>query len=266
MLNHFIYSTPTWLWGAIVVMCFVTMASIGLTIFNRFVSVEVRRAHNDLAGFTVAIVAVTYAVLLAFIAVATWETYSRAQEIVEREAAFVGNIYRDTVGLPGDVGIGIRADLKDYIRMVVEEEWPEQQNGETPSSAWTPLYKLHAAIVTLRPENQGEAVVEAELLKTLNDLYAARANRISAAEGHIPEVVWWLILLGGMITTGYVYLFGFHSFRMHLTMTAAISASLALVVVLIMALDWPFRGEVSISSDAFVKVQQSWSDMKFDKP
>jgi hypothetical protein len=42
---------------------------------------------------------------------------------------------------------------------------------------------------------------------------------------------------------------GFHSFRMHLTMTGAVAASLALVVVLILALDWPFRGEVSISPD-----------------
>jgi hypothetical protein len=149
--------------------------------------------------------------------------------------------------------------------MVIEQEWPEQQKGDPPTAGWEPLYRLHAAIVTLHPQTMGEQVVEAELLKVLNDLYGARANRLSAIEGHIPDAVWWLILLGGMITTGYMYLFGFHDFRMHLVMTAAVSASLALVVVLIMALDWPFRGEVSISSDAFVKVQQSWTELKFDK-
>jgi hypothetical protein len=82
-------------------------------------------------------------------------------------------------------------------------------------------------------------------------------------EGHIPEVIWWIIFLGGAIVTGYTYLFGFHDLRMHLVMTAAVATSLILVVVLIIALDWPFRGKVSVSPDAFLKAQQAWSDLPF---
>ena len=37
-----------------------------------------------------------------------------------------------------------------------------------------------------------------------------------------------------------------------------VAASSALVVVLIVALDWPFRGEVSVSADAYRDVQRSW--------
>jgi hypothetical protein len=265
VLNTFIYTNPTWLWGGVVVVFFVTLALIGLVVFQRAVRLEVRLAHNDLAGFTVAIISVTYAVLLAFIAVATWESYSHAQEIVDREADFVGNIYRDSEGLPMEMGREVRTELQEYVRLVVEQEWPAQQRGVTPSAGWQPLHKLHASIATMRPQNTGESVIEAELLRTLNELYSARASRLSAVEGHIPDVVWWIILLGGMITTGYTYLFGFHDFRMHLVMTAAVSATLALVVVLIMALDWPFRGEVSISSDAFTKVEASWSDLQLDQ-
>jgi hypothetical protein len=61
--------------------------------------------------------------------------------------------------------------------------------------------------------------------------------------------VWWIIFLGGTVTVGYTYLFGMHSFKMHLVITATMAASLALVIVLIVALDRPFRGEVSVSSD-----------------
>jgi hypothetical protein len=59
--------------------------------------VRVRRAHNDLAGFSIAIISVVYAVLLAFIAVATWESFSSAETIVQAEAGYIGNLYRDTV-------------------------------------------------------------------------------------------------------------------------------------------------------------------------
>jgi hypothetical protein len=265
VVNEFIYNNPTWLWATLVVTFFVGLSCLGLAAFHRMIGVELRKAHNDLAGFTVAIISVTYAVLLAFIAIATWESYIRAEDIVQSEADFVGSIYRDTQGLPAEMGRDIRADLQDYIGIVIHQEWPIQRAGETPSEGWRPLHKLHSAIATMRPADLGESVIEAELLKTLNELYRARASRLSAAAGHIPDVVWWIILFGGAITTGYTYLFGFHSFGMHLVMTASVAASLALVVVLIMALDWPFRGEVSISPDAFIQTQQSWNELQFDK-
>ena len=265
MLNEFIYNNPTWLWATLVVVFFVGLSCLGLAVFHRLVHLEMRKAHNELAGFTVAIISVTYAVLLAFIAIATWESYSHAEEIVQSEADFVGSIYRDTQGLPVDMGKDIRADLREYLDIVIGQEWPDQREGKVPNEGWKPLHKLHTAIATMRPVDMGESVIEAELLKTLNDLYRARASRLSAVEGHIPDVVWWIILFGGMITTGFTYLFGFHNFRMHLVMTASVAASLVLVVVLILAMDWPFRGEVSIKPDAFIKTQTSWSELPFDK-
>jgi hypothetical protein len=147
---------------------------------------------------------------------------------------------------------------------VINEEWPTQRRGKMPNQGWEALRRLHVAIVTMQPRNLGEAVIEAELLKTLNELYRARESRLSAVQGHIPVVIWWIILLGGAIVTCYTYLFGFHDLRMHLVMTAAVAASLALVVVLIIALDWPFRGEVSISPDAFIKAQHSWATLPFE--
>jgi hypothetical protein len=263
VLTDWIYSTPTWLWGSVFVGFFTSVACIGLVAFHRSVHVEIRKAHNDLAGFTVAIISVTYAVLLAFIAIATWEAYTSAGEIVDNEADYVGSIYRDTQGLPSGTGREIRADLRAYTDTVIHDEWPMQAGGKTPYQGWEPLRRMHTAIVTMQPANPGEAVIEAELLKTLNELYRARSDRLSAAAGHIPPVIWWIIFLGGAIVTGYTYLFGFHDFRLHLVMTAAVAASLTLVVVLILALDWPFRGEVSASSDPFVATEKSWSALRF---
>jgi hypothetical protein len=265
MISDWIYNNPTWLWGTILVALVTGGACVGLAIFHRVVHVEFRRAHNELAGFIVGPISVTYAVLLAFIAVATWESFSHAEQIVDLEADYVGSIYRDTQGLPPDMGAGIRNDARQYIRTVIDDEWPLQQAGKTPNQAWEPLRRLHSAIVTLQSVNLGEAVIQAELLRTLNDIYRARASRLSAVQGHVPEVIWWIIFFGGAVVIGFTYLFGFDDFRMHLVMTAAVAISLALVVVLIVALDWPFRGEVSVSPGAFVKTRQSWTDLSFGK-
>jgi len=263
MILDFIYGVPTWLWGSILLVLLDSIACLGLVIFHRLLHIEVRRAHNDLTGFTVAVISVTYAVLLAFIAIATWESYANAVDIVDREADCVGSIYRDTQGLPASMGDDIRSDVQLYVTTVIDQEWPQQQAGKLPTQGWEPLRKVHSAIVTMQPKSLGEAVIQAELLRSLNLLYSARSSRLSAAQGHIPEVIWWIIFLGGALTVGYTYLFGFHDFWMHMLTTAAVSTSMALVVVLIIALDWPFRGRVSVSPDAFTNVQESWKDLTF---
>jgi len=263
MILDWIYNSPTWLWGTVVILALDAVACVGLMISHRLLRIEVRRAHNELTGFIVAVISVTYAVLLAFIAIATWESFAQAEDIVDREADAVGSIYRDTLGLSPAIGKEIRTDIREYTDTVVKQEWPVQQTGEVPAQGWEPLRRIHSAIVRIQPATAGEAVLEAELLRTLNTLYSARSSRLSAVGGHIPEVIWWVIFMGGALTTGYTYFFGFHDFRMHLLTTTAVSTSLALVMMLIIALDWPFRGRVSVTPDAFVTTEHSWNDLSF---
>jgi len=265
MMVDWIYNNPTWLWGTILVVLFTSAACVGLLIFHRLVRVNLRRAHNDLAGFTISVIGVLYAVLLAFIAIATWESFSRASDIVENESDYAGGMYLDTAGLQQAKGQEIRDALAKYVSVVIDVEWPIQRQGVTPDQGWKPLRDLATAIATIHPQNSGEAVIEAELLRTWNDLYNARSARLSAVQGHIPGVIWCIIFFGAAITTGYTYLFGFENFGMHIAMTATVAATLALVIVLIIALDWPFRGEISVSPVPFIMTQHSWADAPIDK-
>jgi hypothetical protein len=258
MIVDWIYNNPTWLWGTIIVVLFTLAACGGLLIFHRLVDVGVRRAHNDLVGFSIAIISVLYAVLLAFIAIATWESFSKASDIVENESDYAGGMYLITSGLPDATGQKIRDALSNYVSVVINEEWPVQRQGVTPDQGWKPLRDVGTAIAAIQPQTPGEAAIEAQLLKTFNDLYLARSTRLSAVEGHIPGVIWSIVFFGAAITIFYTYLFGFHNFRMHLAMTGIVAATLALVIVMIIALDWPFRGEISVSPDPFVMTQHSW--------
>ena len=237
----------------------------GLLVFHRLVHVSIRKAHNDLAGFTIAVIGVLYAVLLAFIAIATWESFSKASDIVENESDFAGGIYLDTQGLPQAKGQPIREAVARYVSVVINDEWPIQRAGKTPDQGWKPLRELNTAIATIQPQNLGEAVIQAELLKTRNELYQTRSSRLSADQGHVPGVVWWIVFFGAAITTGFTYFFGYQNFGMHVAMTGTLAATLALVVVLIVALDWPFRGKISVTPDPFIMTQQSWSEVPFDK-
>jgi hypothetical protein len=263
MLINWLYNNPIWLVGGVILLISMAVACAGLVIFDRFVSIELRRNHNDVTGFTIAIVGVVYAVLLAFIAVATWQAFSDASAIVGSEANYLGNIYRDTAGLPNDMAVEVRGHLKQYAKLVIDEEWPAQQAGHIVTSGWAPLDDFHIDIARFQPKTGGETVIQAEILHALNELYSARESRLTAASGHVAEIVWWIIIVGGAITIGYTYLFGMQNFCMHLLMTAGVTASMTLVVILIVELDYPFRGSVSVSSEPFQRVLGEMNTLTF---
>jgi hypothetical protein len=259
MILDWIYNNPTWMWGSVFVFGAVVLSCLGLTVVHRLVHVELRRAHNDLAGFMFATIGVVYAVLLAFIAIATWEALSSTGTVVRQEAGYIDNLYRDSQGFPVAVGGALRERIKQYTDTVVHEEWPVQMQGEVPQAGWEALVKLHTQLLAFDPETRGQAVIQAEFLRNLNQLYQAREGRLAAATDHIPRVIWEIIIIGAALTTAFTYLFGYEDFRLHLTMTAALAASLTLVIVLIVALDWPLRGDLAVPPDDFVAVEAGWA-------
>jgi hypothetical protein len=53
---------------------------------------------------------------------------------------------------------------------------------------------------------------------------------------------------------GFTYLFGLRSTTVHTLMVAALALTIALVLFIVGALDYPFRGDVRVGPDAFESV------------
>jgi riboflavin transporter FmnP len=263
VLTDFLYSHPTWEVGLLVIGIWTGLSLLGLYLFNRLVDVHMRSKDTETVGLTYAIVAVVYAVLIAFIVVDVFETFDRADTIATAEANKLSNLLLDTAGLPPQMAEAVRADIDKYIDVVVKSEWPSQQAGKLGDAVfepgWTVLGHLSSRLAVFEPATAGQNVNKGEMLHAVNDLIKARRSRIIAAGEHLPSVVWQILLLAGAICVIYTYLFGAHSFGIHLTITGLISATIALVFVLIIALDYPFRGEVSVGDDAFLSVRATAS-------
>jgi hypothetical protein len=254
---NWIYSNPTWLWGTILVVGVTILSTLGLTWVHRRVNVEIRRQQNDVTAAAMGIVGVAYAVLLAFIAVATWENFTSADRIVDMEASGIADLYRETIGLADANAAPIRSDIKRYVTQVVDEEWPSQRSGVINPAGRPTLVHLQGLITGIDPQTPGETVIATELTRTLNALYDARRTRVLAAGGGVPSIVWWIVIIGTTLTIGFTYLFGAHDFRMHLATTAMVAASMSLVIVLIISLDRPFRGDLSVSVEAYENARGS---------
>ena len=236
----------------------VIVSLLGLAAASRLIKPELRQRHNEFVGFNSALVGVFFAVLLAFIAVAAWESFGKAGEIAGTEASLAGDLFRDAYAMPEPVKSRLTGEIRDYVQIVLTREWPAMARGEDlGDEGWKPLMDFHATLVNTRTGDATGTAMLSEALTRLNSLYDARRARLLAAADHIEGTVWWVVLIGSAITIGFTFLFGMEDLRMHMAMTGAVAASLALVIVLILSFDYPFRGQVQISPDGFEHVKHN---------
>jgi hypothetical protein len=178
----------------------------------------------------------------------------KAEDAAELEANMVDNIYIDSAGLPPKLAFTVRRYLREYTRLVIDKEWPAQQRGHTNFQGWKPLFQLNATLAKYHP-SENMTTIESEMLRTANDLYRARRDRLEAARSRVPTVM-WVTLLGGAVTVAFSFLFGVPKFWLHMLMTGLLAASLALVIVLIVAFDCPFRGDLSVSNEVYSRLYE----------
>jgi hypothetical protein len=256
MLLDVIYSIPTWLLGVIIGAVASALPGGALWLVQRRVPAEVRHAHNEVAGFISAVVGVIYAVVLAFVAIVVWEQFGEAEATVRHEANAVSDVFRGSLGYPEPLRRRIRDRALEYVRAVIDEEWKLQARGHVSPEARKIVEALQKDLLEFEPGTLREQVVHAEQLRHMNALLDQRRLRFAHGESGIQPVVWVVILLGGALVASYACFLGTENVRAHLAMTAVLGASIGLVILLIVALDYPFRGSVSIGPEAFERVRQ----------
>ena len=254
MFLNWIYNSSPFLVTGVAVVAALLISTLGLLLTYRLRDKPTRDAHGELAGFVVTNIAVLYAVLLAFIAIATWESYAKAIDVVQTEANLAANLSRDTVGLPASTAELLRAEVRQYLRVVIAKEWPAQRAGRVPANGWTNLARIHGEIAGMAPKSAGETVLMQEMLRGLNALYDARSSRLGAVDGHVPAMMWFVILALGGLTIAYGWFVKAEGLISHMAMLAGLTVAVTVILVLIVELDYPFRGTISVSTEAYEAV------------
>jgi ABC-type branched-subunit amino acid transport system permease subunit len=106
-------------------------------------------------------------------------------------------------------------------------------------------------VLGLHPSDVADGDLHSLLLKSLTKLWDARQERLFAAQTTIPDIVWFVMIVGGALTVAFGTFLGAPSMRMQLAMSAVLASSGALVLILIIALSNPFRGDFRVSMAPF---------------
>lgn len=242
--------TPLWAIGAVVTVVVVCYA-VGLMLLTRYrYGADRLKENNEVAGFKYAVVGVLYAVLLAFVVIAVWEDYSATEDSVRDEAKAAIDLYRVAQALP-DNGNAIQTAVRTYTKSVYDHSWDSMALGGRSDVVGGNLRALNEAILELEPDNAKEQVLFEHALDLLTLITDSRNERLDSANGSVPGVLWFVLIVGGMITLGYPAFFASSNLDAQILMTGSLAALLALTLFLGIAFDFPFTGDPHISKAPF---------------
>ncbi|HME23138.1 MAG TPA: hypothetical protein VKI44_17705 [Acetobacteraceae bacterium] len=243
-----VYQYPIWAVALSLIVAAVIATMLLEIGVRRFVSADFRRQHNEIGAAIFSIIGVTYAVLLAFVAMLAWEGFNKAKAASHLEAVVIQDVFEAADGFADPTRADLIGRLNRYTRAVIATEWPAQAEGHVDRSGDAYLDELHRLALSLRPSDQMHGNFHALLLQSLTRLRDARQERLLAAETTIPAIVWIVVIAGGTITIVFSSFLGAPNVAMHLAMCSLLAVSGVLVLVLIIALSNPFRGDFRVST------------------
>jgi hypothetical protein len=253
MNMYWVYDLPNWLFGVLTIASAMAIGLIGLYATRKLVRRlhGDRHSHNEVVGYYLGAVCVFYGITLGLLAVATWQTYTDVETRVGQEAAAIGALYRDVSSFPDPNRAELQADLRQYVRQVIDVAWPQQRRGIVPEDEGVSLSTFQMHLGRFEPVTEGQKVIYAQAYRGFYAVAELRGRRLQSVQEGLPGPLWTIVLAGALLSIAITWFFDLKSESMHVWMTLMLSALLGLLIYLLGALDNPFRGEISVNSKPF---------------
>jgi len=247
------YQMSTLTLALLMVTVIEVVSLLGLFFTRRFVLPHLRfhDGVNDAISGTVQAIGVFYGITVGLIAVGVWNTNSNAADLVSREAAEIGSLYRDVSGYPMPVRDELRGQLRDYTVFVIDQSWPAQQQGRVANGGTKILDEFQQTLHTFEPKTPGQTSLHGETLSAFNKLIEYRRLRIDAVESGLSSVMWAVIWVGAAISIGVAYLYRIEDPKIHGILVFLMAGFLGIVLFMIVINDKPFFGSDSISPEPY---------------
>lgn len=229
-------------------------------IFRRFVPAEHLKEHHDVTAALFSVIGVLYSVVLAFLVGAVWTSFDADQQTADQEARFATNAYALATGLPEPQGSRLRAAIAQYAIEVRDVEWPMMRDGRTDLRARAYLTgALRIALSIVPPvSSTGQALrvqsIVNEMLVDLRSLGDRRVERMREMRGRLPAAIFESLILGAIAVMAFVFMFGIDRVVSQMALTAIFAFTIGLFFGLIVDLNSPYSGPITISPDAWNSV------------
>ncbi|MBG6141816.1 bestrophin-like domain [Longispora fulva] len=218
---------------------------------HRYLSAELRAQHNDVTGAFFEIIGVLYAVMLAFIVIAVWDTMNEAEDNSYKEANALVEVYWVGHNAPEPQRATIEALSRLYANTVVDKEWPQMAaRDEISPEGYAILDDLRVQVESLKSTDPVTTKRYQDTADKLREVVGARGARLSAVDGGVNPVLWFALIAGAVLFVAFAYLFGVPGRLAHATMVVTVTMMVVMLLYAVYELEFPFSRGTAVGPDA----------------
>jgi len=211
---------------------------------------------NDQVSYYMSAIGIFYGITLGLVAVGAWENFDTVEEDVNKESAALGALYRDVSSFPDPYQKQLQKSLKRYTRYVIEDEWPIQERGQVPAEGVARLNDFQVILYSFQPKDRREEIIMAETLSKYNDYVTMRRMRLLSINSGLPYAIWIVTIAGALICISFLWFFLMKTPMIQFMMISTISFFIGSMIFLIIMMNEPFSGEISVPSESFQLIER----------
>ena len=244
------FDIPLAIAGPVIIIALGLYSIAGLILVRRLIlpRLRVQVTDSEFAGAMLQAVMVFYGLATALIAVGVWQSYADTSKLIANEAASIAAFYRDIDTYPEPFRSTVHADIREYTRSVIEEEWPFQRQGQAPSGGVSRIDHLEHDLIAFQPATDSQMIIHAEAFRAYNTMILARRLRLDSVTTGLPAVMWIVVIAGAFIGLTSSFFFKVDDARFQSIHAVLLSTFIGLVIFLIVALDRPYRGDLGLTA------------------
>jgi hypothetical protein len=198
---------------------------------------------------------IIFGLFVAFTAAQVWNDTDRANAAVTREASALRSVVLLAASFPGESEMRLRALIHRHIEEAATQEWPMMAR-QTATLSIVPRALVEALQLTLAlaPSSLGQQTAQREITTALESALDARRQRILTSRSEVHLVKWACLVLQAVCAL--LAIASVHSDNRLASMITmgTFATGVAASVLLILAHDRPFTGEISVGPQPLLQV------------
>ncbi|WP_432021372.1 hypothetical protein [Streptomyces sp. 1222.5] len=232
---------------------FFLLSSAGAVAFRYLRGRSGSAPSNETITVILGIYGAIYGALLAFVIVIAWDDLNAAKGRVDAEAASLAAVARDAEFLPAETRERISGDMKEYLTYTVNVEWNKMRMGKVPSASNPNLNDMLATLRKYKPTSAREIADYQRMRTDLTSTIGDRRARIGDSGEQLPDLLRYFIFGGAICVILLCCCFSVSSVFEQAVLLAAVSVLLASSLLVVVGLNHPFVGDISVSPEAYYR-------------
>jgi hypothetical protein len=225
------------------------------TIVRMLAAGERLRGFKAISAGMLSPLGIIFGLFVVFTAAQVWSDNDHAHAAVNREASALKSVLVLAAAFPGEPEAHFAGLVRRYVEEAATQEWPMmvRQAASLSISPAALTEALHQTLA-LSPNNPGQQIAQREIVTALENAMEARRQRILISLSQVNFTKWMCLILQAVCV--FVTIALVHSEnRLASTVSMGVFATgVAASVLLILAHDRPFSGEVSVSPQPLLQI------------